>query len=71
MPDGGLDSRKPLNEAEARHLLLVRAVEMQDTAGALFTAEDRRQATAAGLHASGGRSSRRGDGADQSFLVRR
>jgi hypothetical protein len=49
-----------LTEAEARHLLLVRAVEMQDTAGALFTAEDRRQASAAGLQAASGGARGRG-----------
>jgi hypothetical protein len=58
-----LNARTPLTEEEARHLLLVRAVEMQDTAETLLTAEDRRQATAAGLHAAA-RRHRRGRGGD-------
>lgn len=44
---------------------------MEDTAGALFTAEDRRQATAAGLHGTDGRGSRGRRGSDEGFLVRR
>jgi hypothetical protein len=60
-----------LTEAEARHLLLVRAVEMQDSAGVLFTAEDRRQATAAGLHGADDRGRPGRDASDEDFLVRR
>lgn len=60
-----------MTEAEARHLLLVRAVEKEDTAFAIFTAEDRQQATAAGLQDQGGRDRRSPETADARFLVQR
>jgi hypothetical protein len=66
-----LNARTPLTEEEARHLLLVRAVEMQDAAETLLTAEDRRQATAAGLHAAARRHRRGRGGDDEAFLVER
>lgn len=60
-----------MNEQEARHLFLVRAVELEDAAEAVLTREDRQQATGAALgqlprDANGGR--RR---ADEAFLIRR
>lgn len=60
-----------MTEAEARHLLLVRAVEREDTAFAIFTAEDRQQATAVGLHDREGHGRRSPADADARFLVRR
>lgn len=61
----------PVTEAEARHLLLVRAVETEDTAFSILTTEDRQQATAAGLRASDGRDPRSAKEADARFLVAR
>lgn len=55
-----------MNEEDARHLLLVRAIESEDTAQALLTHEDRQRANAAGLAASGG-----GGLADERFLAGR
>lgn len=50
-----------MTETEARRFLLVRAVEIEDSDGALLTREDRHQATAAGAAARG----------DRAFLARR
>lgn len=60
-----------MTEAEARHLLLVRAVEKEDTAFAIFTAEDRQLATAAGLQHAGGRGPHSPKEDDERFLVGR
>lgn len=64
-----------MNEEEARRLLLVRAVEAEDSAEALLTREDRRQATAVALAETGEASDRQRSGrlsrADEAFLARR
>ncbi len=60
-----------MTEAEARQLLLVRAVETQDAGFAIFTAEDRQLATAAGLQQAGGRGRHSPQGDDEHFLVGR
>lgn len=64
-----------MNEDEARRLLLVRAVEIEDAAEAVLTREDRRQATVAALAEPARRDAGRApDGvskADEAFLVRR
>jgi hypothetical protein len=56
-----------VNEDDARRVLLVRAVEIEDSAEALLTREDRQAATAAGL-ADGFDPSRNGD---ERFLAQR
>jgi len=64
-----------MNEEEVRRLLLVRAVETEDAAQALFTKEDRQQATEAALAAQppAGGADRAGrlNASDEAFLVRR
>lgn len=60
-----------VNEAEARHLLLVRAIEKEDLDLAVFTAEDRRQATAAGLASVGQHGPDRPKNFDKRFLAAR
>jgi len=59
-----------LNEDDARRLLMVRAVESEDQAGALLTREDRQRADDAGL-AGRRAASATGDRADAQFLARR
>lgn len=59
-----------MNEDDARRLLMVRAVESEDQAGALLTREDRQQADDAGL-AGRRAASATGDRADALFLARR
>lgn len=58
-----------MTEDDARNLLLVRAVEIEDRDEALLTREDRIQANAAGLAASSGQ--RDGKRADERFLAGR
>ena len=60
-----------MTEAEARRLLLVRAVEREDSDFAIFTSEDRQQATAAGLAGSGLNGSHNRKDSDERFLVAR
>ena len=63
-----------MTEDEARHLLLVRAVETEDPAETLLTRDDRNQATSAALadRRDGGGSSAGGmSKADEAFLARR
>lgn len=57
-----------MREDDARRVALVRAVEIEDTAEALLTREDRQAATAAGLAGGGGDESRNGD---ERFLAAR
>jgi general stress protein YciG len=63
--------RKPLNEARRDTCCSSGRWRCRTPQGALFTAEDRRQATAAGLHGSEASGSRGRNDADESFLVRR
>lgn len=56
-------------EEEARRVLIVRAVEIEDTSASLLTREDRQQATCAGL--AGATKDGEGRRADEAFLARR
>ncbi len=64
-----------MNEEEARRLLLVRAVETEDSAEALMTREDRQQSTQAALVDQSSKRTVRGSGSlhasDEAFLIRR